>query len=471
MHAELSLVPQAASIQSASSASVISPAGFAWRRKDVVKQLLERYFAFSTHETTWSRELVGGATTFVTMAYIIVVNPAILAEAGIPREASVTATVLVAALGSLAMGIYARRPFAVAPLMGENAFVAMTVVALLGEPWPVALGAVFWSGVTFAVLTLLGARRYLAEAIPASLKQAMAAGIGLFLTFIGLHSAGLVVASTSGPPVRLGNIHDPRVVLAATGFLLICVLMLHRVPGGIIVGILCITAVSVPLGLTAWPESVVAWPASLDPILGQLNFAASLSPRLWPVVLTIFVMVFVDTLATLYGLSVRARLLDARGQLPQMERPMLVDALTTALAALLGTTTAGAYVESAAGIAAGGRTGLVACVVALLFLISLFFWPLVTAIPSHAYGPALIFVGLLMLEAIRDVRFDDWTELVPSFVTIAFMVFTFHLGVGMTAGFVSYPLMKLAAGRAREVPAGLWLLAALSAIFFVVAPQ
>ncbi|GBD27313.1 Adenine permease AdeQ [bacterium HR30] len=436
-----------------------------------MKAWVERYFEFSVHQTTWSRELLGGATTFVTMAYIIVVNPAILASAGIPREASVTATVLVAAIGSLAMGVYARRPFAVAPLMGENAFVAMTVVAVLGEPWPVALGAVFWSGATFAILTVVGARQYLAEAIPRSLKQAMAAGIGLFLSFVGLHSSGLVVASSAGPPVRFGNIHDPRVALAAGGFLLMCVLLLYRVPGGIILGILSIAALSVPLGLAAWPEAVVAWPASLDPILGRLELWASLSPRLWPVVLTIFIMVFVDTLATLYGLSIRARLLDPRGQLPQIERPMLVDALATALAAFLGTTTAGAYVESATGIAAGGRTGVVACVVAFLFLVSLFFWPLVTAIPSHAYGPALVLVGLLMLEAIRDVPFDDWTELVPSFVTIVFMVFTFHLGIGMTAGFVSYPLMKLAAGRAQEVPAGLWLLALLSAVFFLVAPH
>lgn len=436
-----------------------------------MRSLIERYFEFSLHETTWSRELMGGLTTFVTMAYIMVVNPAILAGAGLPREASVTATVLVAVLGSLAMGIYARRPFAVAPLMGENAFVAMTVVAVLGEPWPVALGAVFWSGVTFVVLTLLGARRYLAEAIPTALKQAMASGIGLFLTFVGLHSAGLVVASTSGPPVRFGDVHDPRVALAAGGFLLMCVLLLYRVPGAILLGILAISLLSLPLGLVVWPEAVVAWPASLRPIFGRLEFWESLSPRLWPVVLTIFVMVFVDTLATLYGLSLRARLLDARGRLPQIERPMLVDAIATALAALLGTTTAGAYVESAAGIAAGARTGLAACVVGLLFLGGLFFWPLFAAIPSHAYGPALILVGLLMLEAIRGLPFDDWTELVPSFVTIAFMVFTFHLGIGMTAGFLCYPLMKLAAGRAREVPGGLWILAGISAIFFAVAPH
>ncbi|MCX8071119.1 MAG: NCS2 family permease [Candidatus Binatia bacterium] len=432
---------------------------------------LEEYFEFSIHGTTWAREIMAGATTFLTMAYIIVVNPAILAAAGLPREASVTATVVVAAVGSLAMGVYARRPFAVAPLMGENAFVAMTVVGVLGEPWPAALGAVFWSGVTFAFLTLVGLRQTLAEAIPPSLRHAIAAGLGLFLTFIGLHSAGLVVPSASGPPVRFGDFHDTRALLATLGFLGTCILLLYRVPGGVLLGILFVTFASIPLGLAERPAAIVAWPASLQPIAGKLEFAAILYPRLWPIVLTIFIMVFVDTLATLYGLSIRAGLLDGRGQLPQIERPLLVDALATALAALLGTTTAGAYVESATGIVAGGRTGVVACVVGLLFLASLFFWPLVTAVPSHAYGPALVLVGLLMLETIRGVAFDDWTELVPSFVTIALMVFTLHIGMGMTAGFATYVAMKLAAGRAAEVPLGLWFLAGISVLFFLVAPH
>ncbi len=440
-------------------------------QRGVVRQTIEQYFGFAEHGTTWAREVLGGATTFVTMAYIIVVNPAILASAGLPREASITATILVAAAGSLGMGVYARRPFGVAPLMGENAFVAVTVIAVLGEPWPVALGAVFWSGVVFAVLTLSGVRPYLAESIPNSLKHAMATGIGLFLAFVGMTTSGLVVASSTGPPVRFGDLRDPAVALAAIGFLFLCVLVVRRVPGALIVGILIMTAASVPFGLAAWPTQLVACPASLEPIAGKLDLWGALQIRVWPVVLTIFVMVFVDTLATLYGLAIRARLLDARGRLPDIQRPMLVDALATSLAALLGSTTAGAYVESASGIAAGGRTGVVAVVVGLLFCASLFVWPVVAAIPKHAYGPALIIVGLLMLEAVRGIEFDDWTELVPAFVTIVFMIFTFHLGIGMMAGFVTAPLIKLAAGRHHEVPPGLWFLAAGSIAFFAFAPH
>ncbi len=416
------------------------------------------------------REALAGLTTFVTMAYIIIVNPAILEAAGLPRGASVTATILAAAFGSLMMGVYAQRPFAVAPLMGENAFIAFTVVKLLGYSWQVALGAVFLSGVLFIVLTLVGARAYAAGAIPVSLKMSFAVGIGLFLAFIGLNETGMVTLGVAGAPVRAGNFRDPAVLLAVVGLIIIIWMMMRKMRGAILVGIITVTMLAVITGQAHLPERIVSLPDSLGPLALRLDIPGALRWEMMPVLLTIFVMVFVDTLATLFGLSMRADLLDEKGNLPQVERPMLTDAVSTAAAALLGTTTTGAYVESAAGIAAGGRTGLTSVIVAFLFLLSLFFTPLFTMVPACAYGPVLIVVGLLMLEPVRKLPFEDYTELVPAFVTIVLMVFTFNIGVGMTAGFIAYPLLKTLAGRWSEVSGGMWFLGLLSLCFFLFSP-
>ncbi|MER3523458.1 MAG: guanine permease [Ignavibacteria bacterium] len=433
--------------------------------------MFRRYFDFEKHHTTYAQETLAGFTTFVTMAYIVIVNPAILESAGMPRAAAVTATILAAAFGTLMMALYAKRPFAVAPLMGENAFVAYTVVGVLGYSWQAALAAVFISGVLFAVLTIVGVRTYLAEALPSSLKQSFAVGIGLFLAFIGLNETGIVRLGVESAPVRLGDVHQPTVVLAIAGFLLTTWLMMRKIRAAIILGILTVSILSMILGVTPLPTSLVSMPASIEPISCTLDFAGAMQWGMMPVILTVFVMVFVDTLATLYGLSVRARLLDENGNLPEIEKPMLTDAVATSVAALVGTTTTGAYIESAAGIEAGGRTGFSSIIVAALFLLSLFFAPVFVMIPAHAYGPALILVGLLMLEPIKNIPFDDYTELVPAFMTIVLMVFTFNIGVGMTAGFVTYPLLKVATGRAREVPTGMWVLSGLSLLFFIVSPH
>jgi AGZA family xanthine/uracil permease-like MFS transporter len=432
---------------------------------------MKRYFSFDENNTSYKQELLAGATTFVTMAYIIIVNPAILEAAGIPREASVTATILAAAFGTLMMGVYAKRPFAVAPLMGENAFIAFTVVGVLHYSWQTALAAVFISGVLFILLTLLRVRTFLAEAIPASLKHSFAVGIGLFLAFIGLNETGIVTLGVAGAPVKVGDFRNPTVLLAIVGFLFTTWLMIRRVRAAIIIGILLVSALSVAFKLTPLPQSLFSLPADIRPIALQLDFAGALQWGMFPVILTVFVMVFVDTLATLFGLSSRANLLDANGNLPEIEKPMLTDAVATSVAALLGTTTTGAYIESAAGIESGGRTGFTSVVVAALFLLSLFLAPIFVMIPAHAYGPSLIIVGLLMLEPIRRIPFDDYTELVPAFITIVLMVFTFNIGIGMTSGFVAYPLFKLLMGRTSEVRAGMWVLAGLSLLFFVAAPR
>jgi adenine/guanine/hypoxanthine permease len=431
---------------------------------------MHRYFEFAKHGTSYRQEILAGVTTFLTMAYIIVINPAILEAAGIPKGPSMTATIISAAFGTLVMGIYAKRPFAIAPYMGENAFIAFTVVKVLGYPWQTALGAIFLAGVLFTLLTVLRVRGWLAEAIPLNLKYSFAVGIGLFLTFIGLNEVGIVTLGVPGAPVCLGNISTTNVLLAVFGFGVMAWLTVKRVHGALMIGIISVTLVSIAIGVTPLPKQLVGMPASLAPILGQLDIAAALSPKAWPVVLIVFVMAFVDTIGTLIGLSARAGFLDEKGNLPDIERPMLADALSNLVAPLLGTTTTGAFIESAAGIEEGGKTGFTAVVVALLFLLSLFLSPLLTVVPAHAYGPVLIIIGCFMIKPVARLDFDDYTELIPCFLTITLISFTYNVGVGMTAGLLSYPLLKTVTGRRSEVPPALWVLAGLSLLFFLSYP-
>jgi AGZA family xanthine/uracil permease-like MFS transporter len=431
---------------------------------------MKNFFAFAEHGTNYRKETLAGLTTFLTMAYIIVVNPAILEAAGIPKGPSMTATALSAAFGTLIMGFYAKRPFAIAPYMGENAFIAYTVVKVLGYPWQVALGAIFIAGVLFTLLTVAKVRGWLAETIPPSLKYSFAAGIGLFLAFIGMNEAGIVVPGVPGAPVSLGKLSQPSVLLAVLGFIIMAWLMIKRVMGAIIIGILLISILSFWWGISAVPQSIVSLPPSLSPIFMQLSVSEALSLKSLPVVLIIFVMAFVDTVGTLIGLSARANLLDEKGNLPEIEKPMLADALANLIAPVLGTTTTGAYIESAAGITEGGRTGFTAIVVAGLFLLALFFAPLLTAVPPHAYGTALIIIGIFMISPITKIDFQDYTELIPAFLTITLMIFTYNIGVGMTAGLLSYPVLKTLAGRPKEVPLGMWVFAAFSLLFYIFYP-
>lgn len=404
------------------------------------------------------------------MSYIIVVNPGILAAAGIPRGPSMVATILTAMFGTLVMGLYAKRPFAVAPYMGENAFVAYTVVGVMGFSWQAALGGIFLAGALFTLLTLLRVRGWLVGAIPASLKNSFSAGIGLFLLFIGLNETGVVSLGVAGSPVKLGRLNAAPALLAILGFVLMGFLLARGIRWAIPAGILAITGISFAAGIAPVPSRWVSLPPSLSPIFLKLDIAGALRGSFLSVILTIFVMDLLDTMGTLLGLSARAGLLDERGELPEVEKPMLADALATMGGALLGTTTSGAYVESAAGIEVGGRTGLTAVVVAALFGASLFFSPILTAVPAHAYGPALMIVGLLMLEPVRRLPYGDFGELVPAAMTMALMVLTLNIGVGMTAGFVLYPLFQVLRGKAGEVRAGMWVLAALSLAFFLLYP-
>ena len=432
--------------------------------------LLARYFGLQRAGTTLGREVTAGVTTFVTMSYIIVVNPAVLKAAGMPAEAAMVATIATAIFGTLLMGLYANRPFAIAPYMGENAFIAFTVVKVLGYSWQAALASVFIAGVLFLLLTLVKLRQWLVDAIPSALRYSFAVGIGLFLTFVGLNETGIVMLGTQGAPVRTGQMTSAPVLLAIFGFLLMAVLMIRRFPGAILVGIIATSLAAFALKVAPPPHAWLSLPPSLAPVLFKLDLKEAWSWGFFPVVLTIFVMAFVDTMGTLIGVSARAGFLDDQGNLPQIERPMIADALSTTFAALVGTTTSGAFIESATGVEAGGRTGLTAVVTAICFAGALFFSPFVAAIPPQAYGPALIVVGLLMLAPITKIRFDDFTELIPAFAVVALMSFTYNIGVGITAGFVLYPFCKLVAGRVGEVKAGLWVLAGLSLLFFIFYP-
>lgn len=432
---------------------------------------MHTFFEFTKHKTSYRQETLAGVTTFLTMAYIIIVNPAILENAGIPRGPSVTATILAAVIGTTIMALWARRPFAIAPYMSENAFIAFVVVKVMGYTWQVALGAVFIAGALFTLLTVLKIRSWLAESIPMSLKASFAVGIGLFLTFIGLNEIGLVVLGVPGAPVRLGNLAQPSLLLAVAGFMLVVVLMARRVHGALVIGIIATTIGSILLGITPLPTSMVSLPPSLEPILFKLDIAGALTPQFFPVVMVIFIMAFLDTIGTLIGLSMRADLLDEQGNLPEIERPMLADALATMAAPLLGTSTTGAYIESAAGIEEGGRTGFSALVVALLFAMSLFFAPLFTIVPPHAYGIALVVIGSFMIKPITQINFDDLTELIPAFLTVVLMIFTYNIGVGMTSGMITYVLLKVCTGRGSEVKAGMWVLALLSVSLFVFMPK
>jgi AGZA family xanthine/uracil permease-like MFS transporter len=431
---------------------------------------LDRFFHITERGSTFRREIVAGLVTFVSIVYIIIVNPGILKAAGIPYEACMAATIVTAAIGCIIMGGYANRPFAVATYMGENAFVAYTVVGVLHYPWQAALGAVFVSGILLVVLTLTGWRSVMSEAVPGSLKLSFSVGIGLFLAFVGLIDAGIVVVGSGSVPVEIGNLHTPAVLLAIMGFVLTGILIVKKVPAAILVGILATAGLAFAFGAAPLPTGVVSLPPDISPTFLQLDLSAVFTLGMFPVVLTLFTMMFLDTMGTLIGLGARAGFLDRDGNIPDVQKPFLADALATTAGGLLGTTTNGVFVESAAGIEQGGRTGLVAIVVGGLLLLALFFAPLFSAIPALATGPVLILVGLMMLQPVTRIDFSDYAEVIPAFTVIVMMSFTYNIGVGMCAGFVLWPVFAAVKGKFREIPPACWVLCVLCLLFFVFYP-
>jgi len=424
-------------------------------------------FALRESQTSVRTELLAGLTTYLTMAYISVVNPGIMAAAGIDHDAAFVATCVAAAIGSAAMGLFANLPIALAPGMGLNAYFTFTVVKGMGVPWQTALGGVFLSGVLFLIVSLLRIREWLIDGIPMSLKLGIGAGIGLFLGLIGLHEMGLVVGNPE-TLVSLGHLTTPKTLLSCGGFLIIAGLAARGITGAILIGIVITALLGIPLGQTAL-HGVIAAPPSISPSFLKLDIAGALSLGVPVVVLTFFLVDLLDNAGTLIATTHRAGLMRPDGTVPRLREALLADSAGAILGALLGTSTTTSYIESAAGIQVGGRTGLTALTVAALFLVTLFFAPLATAIPSFASAPALVFVACLMASALRDIAWDDATDAVPAVITAIAMPLTFSIATGIGLGFIVFVVVKLLAGRVREIAGAAWVIAALSAWRFAVA--
>jgi AGZA family xanthine/uracil permease-like MFS transporter len=416
--------------------------------------------------TSVRAELLAGLTTYLTMAYIVVVNPSILVQAGIDHGAAFVATCVAAAIGSAAMGVLADLPLALAPGMGLNAYFTFTVVKGMGLSWQVALGAVFLSGVLFLIVSLLHIREWLVNAVPMSLKLGIGAGIGLFLGLIGLHEMGLV----TGNPVTLvtlGTLATPATLFACLGFLIIAALTARRMPGAILIGILVTAALGLPLGLTRF-HGVISAPPSLEPTFLEFDIAGALSLGVTTVVLTFFLVDVLDNAGTLIATTQRAGLMRPDGTVEKLREALLADSGGAIMGAVLGTSTTTSYIESAAGIEAGGRTGLTAVAVAVMFLLTLFFAPIATAIPAFATAPALVFVACLMTRALRDIDWEDATEYVPAVVVAIGIPFTFSIAAGIGLGFIVYVVVKAAAGRISSIAGAAWLIAGLSLLKFIL---
>ena len=421
--------------------------------------MLERYFQLSAHGTSVRTEVMAGVTTFLTMAYIIFVNPDILSASGMPKDAVFVATCLAAALGSAIMGLYANYPIALAPGMGLNAYFAFAVVLGMGYTWQAALGAVFISGVLFILVSLFKIREAVVNAIPRSLKFAISAGIGLFLAIIGLKNAGII----TGHPatlLTLGNLHNPGALRATAGVIMLVAVEQRKVPGAIIISILLVTVASVLLGLTPF-AGIIAPPPSIAPTFMQMDIAGALNAGLLTVVLTFFMVELFDASGTLIGVCHRAGLLDKDGKLPRLKRALLADSAAIVAGAGLGTSSTTAYIESAAGTSVGGRTGLTAVVVAGLFLAALVFAPLAGTVPAFATAPALCYVAVLMIRGLSEIDWDDLTEAAPAVVTAISMPFTFSIAHGIAFGFITYVATKLLAGRSKDLSPMVVLIAVL----------
>lgn len=421
---------------------------------------LERYFEFKQLGADWRTEIVAGITTFVTMAYIIFVNPSILADAGMPLAAVTAATCLSAAFGSFLMGGFARYPIALAPGMGLNAYFAYSVVKGMGIEWPIALGAVFLSGVAFLVLTLVGVRQMIVSSIPFELHAAVAAGVGLFIAFIGFQNSGIIVKNAQ-TAVALGDLRLPSTALAVFGLVLTGALLAWRVKAAMLIGILVTSAIAVATGIAKWAPQANDLGA-ISATAMKLDVGSALRLGFGEIVFIFLFIDLFDNVGTLVAVGKKANLFDKDNRIPRVNRILYSDAIATIGGAMTGTSTVVSYVESAAGVSAGGRTGVTAIVTGILFLLALFVAPLVGAIPPAATGPALILVGCMMATVLAEIRWDDMEIAVPAFLTIMTIPLTFSIASGLAFGFCSYTAMKVFRGKFRDVS---WLVYALTGVF------
>lgn len=459
--------------------------------------ILEKYFRLKENNTTVKTEIIAGITTFVTMAYIIFVNPSILKMAGMNLEGALgdaaipfnafndpvvgsvmAATCISAAIGTLIMGLYANYPFAQAPGMGLNAFFAFSVVLGMSYTWQQALAAVFISGLVFILITLTKIREMIIDSIPMSLKHAVSGGIGLFIALIGFKNAGIIIANPS-TLVGFGDLMAPNTLLAIFGLFLTAILMSRNIKGSMLMGIFATTLVGIFTGVVAIPEgfSLVSAPPSISHTFMKMDFAgllkigegATLATAITSILTVILSFTFVDmfdTIGTLVGTASKANMMDKNGKLPRVNKALLADAVATSAGAMLGTSTVTTYVESAAGVLEGGRTGLTSVVTAALFILALFFAPLVGLVPSEATAPALIIVGVLMMSALKEIDFNDFSDAFPAFLTIVMMPFSYSIANGIAAGMIAYPIIKIATGKHKDVHPVVYILALLFILRF-----
>ncbi|WP_243141249.1 NCS2 family permease [Alkaliphilus pronyensis] len=424
---------------------------------------LEKTFKLKENKTNVKTEILAGVTTFMTMAYILVVNPDILSATGMDFNALFTATALSAAIATIAMAFLANYPFALAPGMGLNAFFAFTVVIGMGYSWEFALTAILIEGIIFLLLTFFNVREALVNSIPLNIKHAVSVGIGLFIALIGFKNAKIVTAYES-TLVTLGDLGSPGVLLALVGLVITGILLAKKVKGALLIGIVATTAIGIPLGITPMPSQIISAPPSLAPIFFKFDFSQIFSLDMLIVVFTFLFVDLFDTLGTLVGVASKADMLDKDGKLPKAKQALFADAIGTTVGACLGTSTVTTYVESASGVAEGGRTGLTALTSGVLFALSLFLAPLFLIVPSEATAPVLILVGLFMMTPITKIDLEDYTEAIPAFLTIVMMPFTFSIAEGIVFGIMSYVFLKLFTGKGKDVSI---IMYALTGIFIL----
>ena len=421
-----------------------------------MKLLLEKIFKLESHDTTAMKEFVAGVTTFITMAYIIFVNPQMMAASGMDQGASFVGTCLAAALACFVMGFYANWPVGLAPGMGLNAFFTYNVVNEMGYSWEVALGAVFLAGILFVIMSVTPLRRWMLDSIPLNLRIAMGSGVGLFIGFIGLKSGGLIVANEANF-LSLGDFSQPQTLLSGLGFLLISILAIRKIPGAIIIGVLSVTVAGVSLGLVQF-QGVIALPPNLAPTFMQLDILGALDLTMISVIMSFLFVNFFDTTGTLLGVANRAKLIDDAGNTVDLDKALKADSSSSVVGAFFGCAPVTSYVESSAGIEAGGRTGLTAVVVGVFFLIAIFFSPLASIVPAYATAGALIYVAILMLGGMEKLDWSDTTELLPALIMIVMIPLTFSIANGIALGFIAYVAIKISVGDLRKISSGAWFL-------------
>ena len=430
------------------------------------QSFLQQFFKLKEKGTSSKTEIIAGITTFFTMVYIVFVNPSVLGDAGMDKQVVFVTTCLIAGFGTIAMGLFSNLPIALAPAMGLNAFFAYVVVGKLGYSWQVGMGTIFWGSVGLLLLTIFQIRYWLMASIPLSLRVGIGAGIGFFIALIGFKNMGLVVANPD-TLVALGDLHSPQVLLGILGFFIIVVLAARNIYSGVLISIATVTALALYFDESVMFHGIVSMPPALTQVVGQVDIAGALDTALIGIIFSFLLVNLFDSSGTLLGVTDKAGFSDEKGRFPKMKQALYVDSASAVVGSYIGTSAISTYIESGAGVSVGGRTGMTAVVVGLLFLLTIFFSPLAGMVPAYATAGALVYVGILMASSLIKVTWDDLTEATPAFITSAMMPFTYSITEGIAFGFISYCVMKVGTGRWREVNAPVWVVSVLFLIKFI----